>query len=417
MSIKIKPSCLTGTVSAPPSKSMTHRYLITSALADGVSLLKNPLHSDDTVATVEGLRKLGINTSNEGCDWEIQGGKLTPPDSIINCNESGTTMRLLIGLCSLLDQPCTLSGAHSLIRRPNKALLDALEQLGVQTQSNAGHPPITVTGKMMGGYADISGDISSQFISSILLAAPYAESPVELRITTKLESKPYVKMTLDAMRKSGIKAECSKSLEHLHVPNDRYSPLMTKIEGDWSSAAYMLAAGTLTGKVHVDNLDLASSQADKEIIRILDEMGAYIKINGKRVTTEKSKLNSLETDLSDCPDLFPIVACLCSVADGTSRFTGLSRLRIKESDRLAAMMEGLQKMGIEIDGDDDSVRITGGSPRKAVIDPHNDHRIAMSFAVLSHVAEGETTILNPECVSKSYPGFWDDLRKIGAKIR
>ena len=417
MSIKIKPNCLTGTVSAPPSKSMTHRHLITSALAEGVSLLKNPLHSDDTSATVKGLRKLGIKTSDEGGNWEIQGGTLTPPGSIIDCTESGTTMRLLIGLCSLLDRPCTLSGAPSLIQRPNKPLLDALEQLGVQTQSDAGHPPITVTGKMTGGYANIPGDVSSQFISSILLAAPYAEVPVELRITTQLESKPYVKMTLDAMRKSGIKVECSKSLELFYVPNGRYSPLMSKIEGDWSSAAYMLASGAVAGKIHVDNLDLASSQADKEIIRILDEMGAYIKIKGKRVTAEKSKLGSLDTDLSDCPDLFPIVACLCSVAEGTSRLTGLSRLRIKESDRLAAMMEGLQRMGIEIAGDDDSVRITGGLPHGAVIDPYNDHRVAMSFAVLSQVAKGESTIMNPECVSKSYPDFWDDLRQIGAKIR
>ncbi len=417
MSIKIKPSSLTGTVSAPPSKSMTHRYLIISALADGVSLLKKPLHSDDISATVEGLRKLGISISDEGGDWEIKGGTLISPDSIIDCNESGTTMRLLIGLCSLLDKSCTLSGAPSLLRRPNKPLLDALEQLGVHTQSDGGHPPITVTGKMKGGYADIPGDVSSQFISSIILAAPYAESPVELRITTRVESKPYVKMTLDAMRKSGIKIEYPENLERLHIPNGKYSPLRTRIEGDWSSAAYMLAAGTLAGKVHVDNLDLDSSQADKEIIHILDEMGAYIKIKGKRVTAEKSKLNALETDLSDCPDLFPMVACLCSVAEGTSRVTGLSRLRIKESDRLAAMMEGLHKMGIEIAGDDDSVRITGSLPRGAVIDPHNDHRIAMSFAVLSHVAEGETTIMNPECVSKSYPGFWEDLRQIGAGIR
>ena len=417
MSIKIKPNCLTGTISAPPSKSITHRSLITSALADGVSLLKNPLNSDDTSATVEGLRKLGISTSDEEGDWEIKGGTLTPPDSIIDCNESGTTMRLLIGLCSTLDAPCTLSGAPSLLRRPNKPLLDALEQLGVQTLSDAGHPPIMVTGKMKGGYANIPGDVSSQFISSILLAAPYAETPVELRITTRVESKPYVKMTLDVMRKSGIKAEYSENLEHFHIPNGKYSPLSTRIEGDWSSAAYMLAAGTLAGKVHVDNLDLASSQADKEIISILNEMGAYIKIKGKRITAEMSKLNAIETDLSDCPDLFPIVACLCSVAEGTSRLTGLSRLRIKESDRLSAMMEGLHRMGLEIIGDDDSARITGGRPRGAVIDPFNDHRIAMSFAVLSNVAEGETTIMNPECVSKSYPGFWDDLRQIGAKIR
>ena len=151
MSIKITPNSLTGTIFAPPSKSMTHRYLIISALADGVSLLKNPLHSDDTIATVKGLKKLGVNISEEGGDWRIESSALSPPSSIIDCSESGTTMRLLIGLCSLLDTPCSLSGAPSLLRRPNKPLLDALEQLGVQTQSNMGYPPITVTGKMQGG--------------------------------------------------------------------------------------------------------------------------------------------------------------------------------------------------------------------------------------------------------------------------
>ena len=224
-------------------------------------------------------------------------------------------------------------------------------------------------------------------------------------------------MTLDAMKKSGIKARCSKNLKLIQVPNGEYIPQRTRIEGDWSSAAYLLAAGVLAGKVHVDNLDLASSQGDKEIISILDEMGAYIKIKGNRVTAEKSKLYALEANLSDCPDLFPIVACLCSVAEGTSMLTGLTRLKIKESNRLSAMMEGLQKMGIKITGDDDSARITGGSPHGAVIDPHNDHRIAMSFAILSQITEGETTIMNPECVTKSYPGFWEDLKKIGAKIR
>ena len=417
MSINIKPGCLTGTVSAPPSKSMTHRHLIVSALADGVSRLKNPLHSDDTLATVEGLRSLSIGISEKEGDWEIQGGTLTTPYATIDCNESGTTMRLLIGICSILDTPSTLSGASSLLKRPNKPLLDALKHLGVQTESNDGYPPVTVIGKMKGGQAEIRGDVSSQFISSILLAAPYAETPVNLRITTQLESKPYVEMTLDVMKKSGVKAQFSKNLDCFYVPNGKYTPLRTVIEGDWSSAAYMLAAGTLAGKVHADNLDLTSSQADKEIICLLDEMGAYIEIKGKRVTAEKSKLNALQADLSDCPDLFPIVACLCSVAEGTSKLTGLARLRIKESDRLAAVIEGLRKMRIDITGDNDSVRISGGLPHGAVIDPHNDHRIAMSFAVLSHAAEGETTILNPDCVSKSYPDFWEDLNQIGAKIR
>ncbi|MFH1180616.1 MAG: 3-phosphoshikimate 1-carboxyvinyltransferase [Candidatus Bathyarchaeota archaeon] len=417
MSITVKPGTLTGSVTAPPSKSMTHRHLITSALADGVSLLESPLRSEDTEATAEALRKLGATITDVGGDWEVTGGSLTPPGSVIDCHESGTTMRLLTGLCSLLDEPCTLSGAPSLLRRPNKPLLDALEQLGVQTQSLDGYPPITVKGKMKGGKAMIPGDISSQFISSIILAAPYAENPVDLRITTRLESKPYVEMTLNAMRKSGVKVQHTENMDAFHVPTGRYKARTTRIEGDWSSAAFLLAAGALSGKIHVDNLDVESSQADREILRILDEMGAYIKISGNRVTAEKSMLTAIEADLSDCPDIFPIIACLCSAAEGESRLTGLARLRLKESDRVAAVVEGLGKMGAAVTSIDDVLIINGGALHGAVIDPYNDHRIAMSFAVLAQAATSETAIMNPECVSKSYPDFWDDLKQIGARIR
>lgn len=416
MSVTIKPRSLTGTVIAPPSKSLTHRYLIISALADGLSILEEPLRSDDTVATVEALRMLGVKIEAPGDDWRVTGGTLQAPDSVINCKESGTTLRLMIGVCSLLEAPCTLTGAPSLIRRPNKPLLDALSQLGVQTQSKDGFPPITIKGKLKGGSAVIRGDVSSQFISSIILAAPYAEKPVDLRVTKKLESKPYVEMTLEAMRKSGVKAQHTETLDSIHVLNGKYSPSRIRIEGDWSSASYLLAAGVLAGKVHVDNIDVSSSQADKEILGILEEMGAYIKFTGKRITTEKSDLAAIEADLRDSPDLFPMVACLCSVADGTSVLTGLGRLRIKESDRLAAVREGLRGMGVEVSSSEESITIKGGTLKGAEIDPHNDHRIAMSFAVLAQTAVGETKIMNPECVSKSYPGFWDDLKRIGAEI-
>ena len=416
MSITIKPTTLTGAVTAPPSKSMTHRHLITSALAEGVSLVEAPLRSDDTIATVDALRKLGITITDKGADWEVTGGTLTPPASILDCNESGTTLRLLTGLCSILAEPCTLTGAPSLQRRPNKPLLDALEQLGVKTTSQDGHPPLTVQGKMQGGSAEIRGDVSSQFISSIILAAPYAITPVDLTVTTQLESKPYVEMTIEAMKKSGINPLHSETLKEIHIPLGKYKPKRIRVEGDWSSAAFMLAAGAISGKVHVDNLEIGSCQADREIIHILEEMEAYIKFTGSRITTEKSDLAAIETDLSDCPDLFPIVACLCSVAEGESRLTGLARLKLKESDRVSAMMEGLQRMGLSITSHDDIVTIRGGEVHGAQIDSHNDHRIAMSFAVLAQVAKGETTIMNPECVSKSYPAFWADLEKIGARI-
>jgi len=414
--MKIKPATLTGTVVAPPSKSMTHRLLITSALADGVSYITNPLQSRDTEATAEALSRLGARIRKTQSSWEVTGSQLQHPDSTLECRESGTTLRLLTGICSLLQAPVTLSGAPSLLRRPNKPLLEALKQLGVKTTSNNGFPPITVQGRMKGGKAGIRGDISSQFISSIMLAAPYAENPVDLEITTALESKPYVELTLEAMKKAGITPHCSHDLSHIHVPNGLYMPQKTRVEGDWSSAAYMLAAGAISGKVHVDNLEPASKQADHAIITILDEMGAYIKHKGNRVTTELSRLSAIPLDLSNYPDLFPIVSCLCAIAHGTSKLTGLARLRHKESDRLQAVTAGLRKMGIRVTIDGSAALIEGGTPRGAVIDPFNDHRIAMSFAVLAQAAHGETTIQNPECVDKSYPSFWRDLKRIGADL-
>ncbi|MFC1802370.1 3-phosphoshikimate 1-carboxyvinyltransferase [Thermoproteota archaeon] len=415
MSIKINQSTVYGTVNAPPSKSMTHRYLITSALAEGTSTLSHPLKSDDTITTVIALRNLGIQISEEGKNWVIDGGSLNSPNLIIDCKESGTTLRFITGVCSLIDKPCTLTGSPSLLRRPNGPLLRALEQLGVETQSQDGYPPITVKGKLVGGKAQIRGDVSSQFISSIILVAPYSEEPVELKIL-KLESKPYVQMTLDAMRNCGINTQHSHSFDMINVPIGRYHPVDTWIEGDWSSAAFILGAGVLSGKVHVDFLNIQSSQADKKILRILDELGGYLKIKGNRVTTEKSSLTSIEANLSDCPDIFPIVSCLCSVAKGKSKLTGLGRLKIKESDRLVAMVKGLKKMGIKTSIEGTSIIIEGGKPRGAVIDPHNDHRIAMSFAILGLTASGVTTVMNPECVSKSYPMFWDDLKRLRARI-
>ncbi|MCW4013871.1 MAG: 3-phosphoshikimate 1-carboxyvinyltransferase [Candidatus Bathyarchaeota archaeon] len=414
--MRIKPATLHGTVKAPPSKSMTHRLLITSALADGVSLIQNPLHSQDTEATAEALRGLGTSIREADGDWGVMGGTIYQPDSALDCHESGTTLRLLTGVSSIINEPVTLSGVPQLQKRPNKPLLEALEQLGVKTKSKGGYPPITVKGRIRGGKTSIRGDVSSQFISAIMLAAPYAENPVDLQVSTRLESKPYVEMTIEVMKKAGIKPQCNADLTEIHIPNGRYIPQRTHVEGDWSSAAYMLAAGALGGKVHVDNLNLESKQADREIINILEAMEAYIKISGNRVTTELSRLSAVDVDLSDCPDLFPMVACLCAFAEGTSNLSGLGRLRLKESDRLTAMTTGLKRMGIDVTVDETTAQIKGGTPKGAVIDTYNDHRIAMSFAVLAQTAVGETVIQNPECVDKSYPEFWQDLRNIGAKL-
>jgi 3-phosphoshikimate 1-carboxyvinyltransferase len=417
LSATISKSDIYGSVNAPPSKSMTHRHLITAALAEGVSVLESPLVCDDTVATVSGLKALGIEIREEGESWVVEGGQLTAPSGPIDCNQSGTTLRLLLGTCSLLEEECIITGAPQLLKRPNAPLLGALEQLGIQTESEGGYPPIKIKGKMKGGVAEIRGDVSSQFISSIILAAPYADEPVTIKVTTRLESKPYVQMTLDAMRRCGVRAISKQGGVEIKVPQGKYKPTRTRIEGDWSSAAFMLAAGALSGKVHVDNLDMDSSQADKEIMHALDLMGAQVKVKGNRVTTERSYLRGIEMDLSDSPDMFPIVSSLCAIAKGRSTLTGLGRLRLKESDRLQAMAEGLIAMGARIQVEGNTCIIEGGLLKGAVIDPHGDHRIAMSFAVLGTLADGETTINDRDCVNKSYPRFWDDLASLGAEKR
>lgn len=412
----VKPSGVSGSVAIPPSKSMTHRALILAALADGRSTIRNPLTADDTEATLRVLTELGVETRRRN-EWEVRGSQLHTPLKTLDCGESGTTLRFMTAVCALVDGDCRLIGGPSLSSRPMGSLLDALNQIGVRSESRGGLSPVTIRGigKIHGGNTYLPGDVSSQFVSALLTVAPLAEDPVEITLTTRLESRPYVAMTIDAMRAFGVEAEHTPDLTRLTSPLRSYKATKVTVEGDWSSASYLLAAGALAGEVRVTGLNLASSQADKAIIAILREMGADVRTCGDSIAVKSSKLRGIEVNLSDYPDLFPIVSALCAAAEGTSRLTGLARLRFKESDRVAAMVEGLTRMDTEVRFDADSVTIRGGRIRGAEIDPWGDHRIAMSLAVLALRAEGETKIEDGGCVSKSYPGFWGDLTTLGGR--
>ena len=263
----------------------------------------------------------------------------------------------------------------------------------------------------------LPGHVSSQFVSALLLVAPMMRNPLTIRVTTPLQSWPYVKMTMDAMESFGVKASASPGRDVFTAPTRKYRASKVNVEGDWSSASYLLAAGAVGGEVTVGNLDTGSSQADTAILDILSRMGAELTVKGDEVTCSRSQLKAVKADFSDCPDLFPIVSALCTVAEGASELTGLGRLRLKESDRVAAMAEGLTRMGAEVTEDGDAVRITGGTVRGTELNPYNDHRIAMSLGILALAAEGDTTILDAGCVTKSYPGFWDHLEGLGVKVR
>jgi len=271
-------------------------------------------------------------------------------------------------------------------------------------------------GKMRGGNVAIPGNISSQFVSALLLVAPLADRAVSLKLTTPLESKPYVSMTMDAQRRFGVEVQASRDMREFQVRKQTYHPTEFTVEGDWSSATYMLAAGALAGKVTVLGLNPKSLQADSAIIGILKRMGGDVDLKGNAISVRSSSLNSLEFDMSDCPDLFPLVSALCAAADGTSVLSDIRRLQYKESDRVMAMVEGLGKMGVKATRGEDSVTIVGTNPRGGLIDPKRDHRIAMAFSIVGLVAEGKTVIQDSECVSKSYPGFWDDLEALGVGI-
>ncbi len=404
-----------GKIFAPASKSQTHRALICASLAEGKSLIVSPLYCDDTEVTVNVLRACGIGISGHNDGFEIQGGRFSTPSKELYCWESGTTLRFMTGFCSLVGRS-RLTCGNSLKRRPIGPLVDSLKELGVDCRCEGGYPPVEVGKKgIEGGETTLPGDVSSQFLSSLLLVSPFATKSV-IRLTTPLQSKPYVSMTLEMQKRFGIKIETYRKVYSISRQN--YIPATVNIEGDWSSASFLLAAGALAGEVEIKNLNFASSQGDKSILEVLKEMGAEIEIDQGSAFIEKKRLKSINVDVSNCPDLFPVVCVLSASAKGVSRITGIERLKIKESNRIEAMREGLEKMGVKmgVDEKNGEVSIDGGAISGETIDPRGDHRIAMAFAVLGLIAEGKTIIRDTECVSKSFPDFWERLKELNCEV-
>ena len=417
MRITVGRSNLNGSLQAPPSKSYTHRALFCSALAQGESTLRWPLLCDDTRATSDALSKIGV-----AVDWNDSSARVTrcgelekSPDTIL-CGESGTTLRFMTGICATTPHDAEISGGPSLLKRPVKDLAVALEKIGAYCTSEQGYPPIHVRGPIKGGSVEIPGNVSSQYVSSLLLAAPLARAPVELSIVGRLESKSYVQMTLHMQDRFDIHVETSEDLTEFHVRSQTYHLSEVEVEGDWSSAAPLLAGAAIAGdRVRIQRLEEKSLQADRYLLDILKHVKAKTSQDSSSVTVEESQIKTAEIDVSDCPDLFPVTCVLCASAEGISTIRGIRRLRIKESNRVQAMSDGLKQMGIGTEESEDSFIIHGGKPRKAVINPHRDHRIAMAFAVLGLCTE-EVTILDAECVGKSYPSFWSDLQSLGARV-
>jgi len=270
-------------------------------------------------------------------------------------------------------------------------------------------------GSLKGGVTELPGDISSQFVSALLFVAPFADKEVKIRLTTPLESKPYVLMTLECLKNFGIKVKCSRALDEFEVSKQIYQPAKYEVEGDWSSASYLLALGAVCGEVEIENLNPVSLQGDKMMLNFLQDMDALVEINQNSVTVKRSRLKAIHTDLSDCIDLLPTMAVLAATAEGVSEFIGIERARLKESNRIAAVKEGLEKMGVKVVEEKDRLTIFSSRLKGAVIDSKDDHRIAMAFSILGSLV-GSTIINGAECVNKTFPQFWDILRSIGGKV-
>jgi 3-phosphoshikimate 1-carboxyvinyltransferase len=412
---------LGGAVRAPPSKSYTHRMLVAALLTQGVSKLSNPLVSADTQATLRAVEAFGATIEREESRWRVTGTSLprtlTKP---IDCENSGTTARFLLPIATLARGPSTFLFGASLRNRPIGPLLTALRQLGATIEVQTTRQQInTHGGGLTGGSIPIRGDLSSQFISGLLFACPKAKNDSEITLSTPLESKGYVQMTMNVLEKHGIRVHRSGDYECFSIPSSQeYEPYSHTVPGDFSSAAFLLAAGAITqSTVKVTNLSTRQFQGDEVIVEHLKEIGADVTTGEDSVEVRGRPLHSITADVKDTPDLVPVYAALACYAQGTSRLLNAKRLKYKESNRLNALHSELRKMGADVTEDSGGLVIKGPCAlHGSTVDPHDDHRIAMACSIVALGAAGQTAIQNAECVEKSYPQFFEDLRQLGADI-
>lgn len=422
--IQISPSTLNGEVNIPPSKSISHRAIIAAGLSEGKSYLSNIILSDDIIATIEGMRSFGISIELKKQNDKTynvvvnSNGKLKPINNEIDCKESGSTLRFLIPISRLINDKIVFTGSGKLVERPLDIYYKIFNEQGISYSNDQGKLPLTVSGALQAGNFNIRGDISSQFVSGLLFTLPLLNGDSRITITKSLESKGYVDLTMDILKKFSINVE-NHNYEKLVIKgNQRYTPMEYRVEGDYSQGAFWIVAGLLGGKIISKDLNIDSLQGDKAIIHIVKDMGGNISIDQNTISAKKSTTNGIIIDGSECPDLVPILASLGSLSIGTTRIINAERLRIKESDRLKAMATELEKLGADIKETEDGLLIHGKEYLDGgLVDSWNDHRIAMALAIASIRCKNTVTITNSHVVNKSYPGFWQDFIKLGGKCK
>jgi 3-phosphoshikimate 1-carboxyvinyltransferase len=405
---------------APPSKSYTHRALVAAALAEGESTIVHPLIADDTKLTAAALQKLGVTISGDAKSVTVAGcnGKLScPPGTVLDLDNSGTSLRLLAGTALLSDHPVTLNGSARMQERPFGPLADTLHGLGgmIVFAKNEGYPPVTIGGRLLGGHATIDGSVSSQYASSVLMVAPYAKGPVDVTITGTPASQSYLDITAEVMTDFGAKIQREGYRHFVVSPKDRYIGRTYVVEGDYSSASYFFAlAAICEGTVTVGGLKPLSVQGDRRFLDALDLMGCKVTYAGDRVTvSHEGPLEGITIDMSSAPDTVQTLCMVAAVARSRTVITGISHLKYKESDRVAITADRLRHLGGTVTTDNDRIIIDPAPLHGGSIDPANDHRTAMSFAVLG-LGIGGVSITGADCTTKSFPEFWKILSPVMA---
>jgi 3-phosphoshikimate 1-carboxyvinyltransferase len=419
MNCKIEKSRLNGKVTCPSNKSYTHRAIFLAALSDGKSIVKKILRSNDTIATINACRGFGIEVEELENNVTIKNtiGEIVQ-NSMINAENSGTTIRIAIAIAALSGGNITLTGDESLRKRPMQPILDALQTMGVKTESDDGKPPIHINGKIQGNEISINGDISSQFISALLIIAPRLPEGLIINVEGNLVSKPYIDLTIAIMKKFGAEVEIEEEYKRYVVAHQIYKSTTFSIPSDFSNLALLLAANVLLG----DGLDIEISlgdmpQGDEAIVDILEKLGVNVTLEDEIITTKSpTSLKGGKFDLLDTPDLLPAIAILALKSEKPIEIFNVKHARYKETDRIAVISRELKKIGLDIEEKDDGLILKRTSElHPAELNSENDHRLFMAFSIVGMFV-GECTVSDPEAVKVSYPEFISDLVNTGAKI-
>ena len=426
MKIKIRPGKLNGTIEIPPSKSYSHRAVIAAALAENEkkSKIDNLKFSVDITTTTDIMENWGAEIERFESALEIigNGGKVVPKDKYVQCNESGSTIRFLIPIGITSENELVFDGKGKLVDRPLDSYYKIFKEQGLKYEKTGRKLPLTVNGKLKPGNYEIDGNISSQFITGLLYALPLLEGDSKLIINKNLESKGYVDLTLEILKLAGIEIVNNDYKSFDIKGNQIYRPFDYTVEGDYSQVAFWIVAGIISAnrdnEVKCLHVNKNSLQGDREIIEIVTRMGANLEIFDDYVIVKPSKTKGTVIDISQCPDIGPILTVLAALSEGETRIINGERLRIKESDRITSIKTELNKLGGNVSEEGDSLIIQGveGFRGGVTVNAWNDHRIAMSLAVASTRCEKEIILEEAESVRKSYPHFWDDFVKMGGEI-